>query len=114
MRMDVVLPDLDDRTNAVFVRVSADADSALDQLTSQEREYVSDLLRVLEEAGLPTDGNGIARHLRGDDPLYLVRVPGAPDIRLIVRAGGPNGLPLFVEDVVRPNNLRKVFKARSV
>ena len=112
--MDVLLPDLDNHARAVSVHVSADAGAALGQLTSQERERVSDLFRVLEEAGLPAAGNGIAQRLRGDDPLYLVRVPGAPDVRLIVRTSGPNGLPLLIEDVVRPDNLRKVFKAHSV
>jgi len=52
--------------------------------------------------------------LHGDDPLYLMRVPGAPDVRLIVRTGGPDGLPLLVEDVVQPDNMRKVFKAHNV
>jgi len=112
--MDVLLPDLDNHARVVSVRVSADADAALGQLTPQERERVSDLFRVLEEAGLPAAGNGIAQRLRGDDPLYLVRVPGAPDVRLIMRTSGPDGLPLLVEDVVRPDNLRKVFKAHSV
>ncbi len=55
-----------------------------------------------------------ARRLLGDDPLYLMRVPGAPDVRLIVRTGGPDGLPLLIEDVVRPGNVLKVFKAHNV
>ncbi len=111
--MDVVLSDLDNRANVVAVRVSADAAVALGQLAHQERERVSDLFRILEEAGLPVAGNGIAQRLHGDDPLYLMRAPGAPDVRLIVRTGGPDGLPLLVEDVVRPGNLRKVFKAHK-
>ncbi len=112
--MDLMLPDLSDHARAVSMRVSDDAAVALGQLTSQERERVSDLFRVLGEAGLPTAGNGIAQRLRGDDLLYLVRVPGAPDVRLIVRAAGPEGLPLLIEDVMRPDNLRKVFKAHGV
>jgi hypothetical protein len=111
---DAVLSDLGDDVSTASVRISADADAALGQLTPWERKCVFDLLRVLEEAGLPAGGNGIAQHLRGDDPLYLVRVPGAPDVRLIVRTGGANGLPLVVEDVVRPATLRNVFKVHDV
>lgn len=112
--MDLMLPDLSNHAHAVSIRVSDDAAVALGQLAPQERERVSDIFRVLEEAGLPPAGNGIAQRLRGDDPLYLVRVPGAPDVRLIVRSTEPEGLPLLVEDVVRPDNLRKVFKAHDV
>ena len=112
--MDSVLPDVAQHVGATSVHITADADAALSQLTAEEQEQVHNLLRVLAEAGIPAGGNGIAQRLRGDEPLYLIRVPGAPDVRLFVSAGSANGRPLVVEDVARPENLRKMFKAGNV
>lgn len=91
------------------VVVPHDIGAMFTQLTDAEQDSVHQLLAMLKREGVPMNANDIADRLPGAEPLYLLRVPGAPDVRLIVRI--MDATVIEVEDVVRPKTLRNVFHA---
>ena len=87
--------------------VADDATAALLQLHDDERRHVDALLTSLNR-GAVSFYDLVAQRLRGEEPLFLLRVPGADAVRLIARVE-PDAI--VVEDVVRPAMLARVFQA---
>jgi len=87
--------------------VADDATAALLQLDNGERHRVELVFSSLRQGGAPLR-DLVVQRLRGKEPLFLLRVPGADAVRLIVRVD-PDAI--VVEDVVRPAMLARVFQA---
>ncbi len=87
--------------------VADDAMAALLQLDNGERHHVEVIFSSLQQGGdLLRDL--VVQRLRGEEPLFLLRVPGADAVRLIARVE-PDAI--VVEDVARPAMLARVFQA---
>ena len=96
------------------VVIADDADVALPQLSDGERRHVRSLFASLDQGDQPLH-ELIVQRLRGGEPLFLLRVPGADAVRLIARME-PDAI--VVEDVVRgswfvvrPTMLARVYQA---
>ncbi len=97
--------------NGWRVVIPGEAGAAISQLTEAEQEAVRRGLAVLQEYGARGGSSLPVDPLNGPDPLYLLRLPDAPDVRVVVRVF-PDGV-VEVEDVVRPKTLRNVFHAHA-
>ena len=100
------------RSNARVWRVliPSQVSAAISQLTDAEQVGVRQGLDSLQREGIRAADGVVARKLDSPEPLYLLRLAGAPDVRLIVHVADD---AIEVEDVVRPATLRNVFHAHA-
>ncbi len=91
------------RWNVVIV---GEADVAINQLTAHDQQAIALRLARLQE-----EGPGLLTRLKTTDPLYVLRVPAAPDVRVVVRLGDDSTIE--VTDVVRAVTLRNIFAHAS-
>lgn len=90
--------------------IHSQAVAAISQLTETEQAGVRHSLDSLQQDGIHTTDGVEARRLDSPEPLYLLRLTQAPDVRLIVHVADDT---IEVEDVVRPATLRSVFHAHA-
>lgn len=93
------------------VVVPSEAGAAISQLTYAEQEAVRQGLAILQEHGVHSVPPNVVDRLDRPEPLYLLRLPDAPDVRVVVRVVHDNTIE--VEDVVRAATLRNVFHAHA-
>jgi len=91
------------------VVIPGEAGASISQLTDAEQQAVRRGLTILETYGVYDAPPGMADRLDSAEPLYLLRLPDAPAVRVVVRV--VHDRTIEVEDVVRPTTLRNVFHA---
>ncbi len=93
------------------VVIPGEAGAAISQLTDAEQEAVRRGLAILQRYGVHDAPAHSIDKLDSPEPLYALRVPDAPDVRVVVRVA-PDAT-IEVEDVVRSSTLRNVFHAHA-
>ncbi len=93
------------------VVIPGEAGAAISQLTDAEQQAVRRGLTILETYGVYGAPRGMVDRLDSAEPLYLLRLPDAPAVRVVVRV--VHDRTIEVEDVVRPTTLRNVFHAHA-
>lgn len=88
------------------VDIAGEADVAISQLKASDQQAIAHELARLQE-----EGPALLTRLKTADPLYVLRVPAAPDMRVVVRLGDDSTIE--VTDIVRVATLRDIFAHAS-
>jgi len=88
------------------VVIAGEADVAISQLKANDQQAIAHRLARLQE-----EGPSLLTRLNTADPLYMLHVPTAPDVRVVVRLGDDSTIE--VTDVVRAVTLRNIFAHAS-
>lgn len=91
--------------------IPSEAGAAISQLTDTEQDAVRKGLGLLQQAGGAVLDDRDLEKLNTPDPLYLLRLRSAPDLRVVVRVVEAGTIE--VEDVVRTTTLRNVFHTHA-
>ncbi len=91
--------------------IPSEAGAAISQLSDAEQGAVRQGLHLLQQAGDAIPHVRQLQKLNTPDPLYLLRLPDASDLRVVVRVVEPGTIE--VEDVVRTSTLRNVFHTHA-
>ncbi len=86
--------------------IAGEADVAISQLKVNDQQAIAHRLARLQE-----EGPSLLTRLKTADPLYVLQVPAAPDVRVVVRLGDDSTIE--VTDVVRAVTLRNIFAHAS-
>ncbi len=100
-----------DKVDGWRVVISGEAGAAISQLTDAEQEAVRHGLTILQQYGIHDAPSQSIAKLDSPEPLYALRLPDAPDVRVVVRV--TKDTTIDVEDVVRSSTLRNVFHAHA-
>jgi len=88
------------------VDITGEADVAISQLAANDQQAIAHRLARLGE-----EGPSVLTRLKTADPLYMLHVPAAPDVRVVVRLGDDSTIE--VTDVVRAATLHNIFAHAS-
>ncbi len=92
--------------NGWLIVIAGEADVAISQLKANDQQAIAHRLARLQE-----EGPSLLTRLDTADPLYVLHVPAAPDVRVVVRLGDDSTIE--VTDVVRAVTLRNIFAHAS-
>jgi len=100
-----------DNVDGWRVVIPGEAGAAMSQLTDAEQEAVRCGLTILQRYGVHDAPAHLIDKLDSPEPLYALRLPDAPDVRVVVRVA--QDTTIDVEDIVRSSTLRNVFHAHA-
>ncbi|MDQ2831891.1 MAG: hypothetical protein M3Y74_22930 [Chloroflexota bacterium] len=86
--------------------IAGEADVAISQLKANDKQAIAHRIARLQE-----EGPSLLTRLNTADSLYVLHVPAAPDVRVVVRLGDDSTIE--VTDVVRAVTLRNIFAHAS-
>ena len=112
------VPDEPERSGPLPVRLDYRARAAIRQFDVTDQAAISVAIDTLARDGLPALARDGCAHLvkglhigDGHDPVYEMRVPWAPDLRIFVTTSEDDGdTMLVVTDVLRHSALRTIAR----